>query len=198
MAEKESLKNNSNPDKTVDNSAKPVDKSVSKRGGARPGAGRPKGKMEAKTIEKMHIKKAFEDRVAKNADQLFNAQMSVALGCQYLFKRERSGTGKKARWGKFMIVEDPEEILKYLDGEFKNSATKYFMLSTEKPDVKAIDSLLDRGFGRAPQNLNIKDDRPDPIAALLGKFGLLDDEEEDSEDAEQIEGSESSTPTIVS
>lgn len=203
MSDDESLKNNSNGDKTVDKSAPSVDNSKAKqgsidgvnkstgkkrgRGGARPGAGRPKGKMEAKTIEKMHVKKAFEDRVAKNAHRLFNAQVTLALGTQYLFKRQKVKSGKRWRWTPFERVTDPEEMLAFLDGDFSKDADKvYYMITADKPDSKAIDSLLDRGFGKAPQNLNIKDDRPDPIATILKKFGLLEDEGDSS--AGQTEG----------
>lgn len=155
-----------------------------KNGGARPGAGRPKGKLSPKTIEKLAVKKAFEDRVAKNANSLFNAQITVAHGAQYLFKRYKVGKG----WSKFERVTDPEEMAEYLDGDFAEDKDRvYYMLTAEKPDVRAIDSLLDRAFGRAPQNLNIKDDRPDPIAAILQHFGLI----EGDTDAEQTEDSES-------
>lgn len=194
MGENESLKNNSNEGKPVDNSTPPVDKSPSKqgskvippkkkpkkkgRGGARPGAGRPKGKMEPRTLEKMAVKKKVEERIAARAEDLLNAHLTVALGVQYVFTRRLVKTKKGPRWSKFERVLDPDEIRKFLDGEFDKAKTQFYMITAEKPDVHAIDSLLDRSFGKAPQNLNIKDDRPDPIASILKKFGLLDDEGE--------------------
>ncbi len=42
------------------------------------------------------------------------------------------------------------------------------------PDVKEI---TDRTEGKAPQSIKIKDERPDPIFAILQGFGLLDDGE---------------------
>lgn len=208
--ESEKLKNNSVSEQPVDNSAIPVDKSKGKQrpkkvvkkstpkkpkknGGRRPGAGRPKGKMNARSIEKMAVKKEFEDRVAKQAHQLFNAQVTLALGEQYLFVRYQVKTAKGMRWSKFERVTDPEVMIQYLDGDFKDSKDQYFMITAAKPDAHAIDSLLDRAFGKAPQNLNIKDDRPDPIATILKKFGLLE-EEGDSNNARQTEGSEN-TPS---
>lgn len=188
----EKPKNNSVQAAPVDNSGKAVDKPKPKQrgknGGRRPGAGRPKGKMNAKTIEKMAVKKQFEDRVAHHADALFNAQVSLAIGTQYVFMRYKVKTAKGVRWSKFERVTDPDEIIKFLDGDFEKSENEYYMITADKPDAHAIDSLLDRAFGKAPQNLNIKDDRRDPIASILKKFGLLE-EEGDSDNAGQAEGS---------
>jgi hypothetical protein len=194
MAEK--LKNNSVVNKPVDNSTNTVDKSKTKvggdkpkkNGGARPGAGRPKGSMNAKTKEKMAVKKEFEDRVAHHAHELFNAQVTLAKGTQFLIKRIRIKTAKGFRWTPYERVTDPEEMVAYLDGKYKNTDAVYYLLTAEKPDAKAIDSLLDRAFGKAPQNLNIKDDRENPIETILKGFGLLEDEG-NSDNAGEAEGS---------
>lgn len=189
--ELENLKNESSLTKTVDNLSQPVDKSKKvqgskkikkkstvkpKHGGKRPGAGHPKGKLHAKTLERMRIKAEFEDRVAHHANALFNAQMSLAMGSKFVFKRVRTKTSKGYRWSRFEVVQDPAEIMKFLDGDFKKAENEYFMITTDKPDSKAIDSLLDRSFGKAAQSLTLKDERPDPIAEILKKFDLLDDE----------------------
>jgi hypothetical protein len=176
----EKLEKNTNTALIVYKSVEPVDKSVTKKGGTwggrRPGSGQRKGKKQKRTIEKLAVKREFEDRVAQQAHRLLSAQLSVALGTQYLFMRFKVKTAKGWRWSKFERVEDPGVMLRYLEGELKSSDEEYYMLTAEKPDVGTIDSLLDRAFGRAPQNLNIKDDRPDPIAAILAQFGLLEEE----------------------
>jgi len=64
---------------------KPKKDSVKQNGGARPGAGRkPGGENEATKFKHAAIKK-FRERVAQNADRLFNAQVSLATGMQVLF-----------------------------------------------------------------------------------------------------------------
>lgn len=200
----ESLKAKPKSTKPVDKSVETVDKSKpqkSKRGGVRPGSGRKKGKLEPQTIEKMKIKTEMERRIARNADRLLNAQMTVALGAQYLIKRTKvpyKRNGKTYyRWGNYQRVTDPDEMLGYLDGAFKDSEDQYYMLTAEKPDVKAIDSMLDRAFGRAPQNLKIQDDRRDPITIILAKFGLLPDEGE-SDNAGQAPGAQGAPPKSLS
>lgn len=201
----EKLKNNSDLQQNVDNSSKAVDKSEKKQGlvksrkkstgqpkkngGARPGAGRPKGKMNALTIEKMKIKKEFEDRVAHHAHTLFNAQMTLAMGTQFLLKRTKVKNKKGWRWTPFEKVTEEQEMIDYLDGKFKDDTSQYFLLTAEKPDSKAIDSLLDRGFGKAAQSLTLKDERPDPIEEILKKFDLLDDEGNPTGNARQTQSS---------
>lgn len=225
--ETEILKNNSAKSQDVENSKEPVEnnddkqRSVStsddnkkkanvekpekgKNGGARPGAGRPKGGMNKASITKMEAKKKFELRVAKQADVLYNAQFTLATGTQYLFKRfkieykDKKGN-TKWKWSPIEIVSDPNEIASYLDGEYKDDDTTYYMITAEKPDVKAIDSLLDRSFGKAPQSLKIHDDRPDPIGLILAQFGITPDtisltEGEESSDDGEVKNTEGTSP----
>jgi hypothetical protein len=145
-------------------STKPVDKPVDsvdnpkQNGGARPGAGRPKGAISPETKLKIAAKQQFEERVRSHAKELFNAQ-----------------------------------ITRFLDGKYSEDTHQYYMLTVEKPDARAIDSLLDRAFGKAPQSLEIKDERPDPIEEILRKFGLLEEEGNSTNDG-QTESSEGTSP----
>lgn len=115
------------------------------KGGKRPGAGRPKGSLDTRTIEKKKAEQLFTDRVIKNVDKLFNAQISIAEGCSYLYRVDKVGKGSKER-EEHVLVEDPEEIKGYLDG---NTNGEYYYITTKTPDNKAIDSLMDRAFGKA-------------------------------------------------
>ena len=72
-----------------------------------------------------------------------------------------------------------------MDGEFENDdSVMYVMLTADKPDAKAIDSMLDRGFGRAPVTIETPDKR-DPVEMLLTKFGLLEEGTEDAGETEE-------------
>lgn len=194
MAEEQTEKLIPNSDST-----QPVDKPVDsvdnpkQNGGARPGAGRPKGAISPETKLKIAAKQQFEKRVRSHAKELFNAQITLAMGVQYVMKRERIQTKKGWRWTRFEKVEDPEEIARFLDGKYSEDTHQYYMLTVEKPDARAIDSLLDRAFGKAPQSLEIKDERPDPIEEILRKFGLLEEEGNSTNDG-QTESSEGTSP----
>lgn len=136
-------------------------KNESSWGGARPGAGRPTGKQNASTMERAAIKKAFEERVAANADRLFNFQMTLAQGVTYLF---RIHTDEKGNKSKPELVESQAEISAYLNGEYDGDPEDYYFITTERPDNKAIDSMLDRAFGKAPQKLEHSGPDGEPIA----------------------------------
>lgn len=120
----------------------------------RPGAGRPPGRQNATTIEKTAIKKAFEDRVASNADVLFNVQFNLAKGEQYLMVKYEVGNGKDKRTVT-EVVDDPDTIKQYINGELEDE-DDYYYISTKPAVGAAIDSLLDRAFGKAPQKMEME------------------------------------------
>jgi hypothetical protein len=133
-------------------------------GGKREGAGRKPGQLEQKTIEKIHVKKAFDRRVMRHADELFNAQFSLAVGSTYIYRVEETtgANGKIKR--EHILVTNPQEIKEVLDeneGMSGKVGDNYFIVTTAAPDNRAIDSLLDRTFGKAQQSVEIKDERED-------------------------------------
>lgn len=131
---------------------KPTGKSRTGRGGARPGAGRKKGKLEPQTIERHKVLEAFRIRVAKNADRLFDAQMSIAMGVSYLYriKKDEKGNSKKPE-----LITDPMVISAYLDGDYEDCQDEYYYISTERPNNQAIDSMLDRTFGKPDSKVDV-------------------------------------------
>lgn len=139
------------------------------RGGPRPGSGRPKGTVEPQTIERMEALQRFRSRVAKSVDKLYAAQLSLATGVQMLFRIEIDEKGKES---KPEMVSDQEEIQKYLAGDFTEDHAKYYFLATERPNNQAIDSLMDRTFGKAQQNVKVEDERPNPLLEIMEKYGL--------------------------
>ncbi len=127
-------------------------KEKSKWGGKRSGAGREKGSLNKATVEKKVAEKIFEDRVVKSVDRLFDSQMSLALGTSYLYRIDEVEEGKKIK-KVHTLVTSSQEIKEYLDGDVE--ADSYYYITTEKPDSRSIDSLLDRTFGRAKQKIEI-------------------------------------------
>jgi len=129
-------------------------KKKSNWGGKRKNAGRKLGKQNKATKEKLATLKEFKERVRKNANRLFNSQMSLAEGCSFLFciKTIKKGNTSKRITKK---VSDPKIIKAYLDDELDNKKDEYYFISTEKPDNRAIDSMLDRAFGRATQSMEL-------------------------------------------
>lgn len=129
-----------------------------KHGGKREGAGRKPGALNKKTLEAMEVKKAYLDKVRRNADQLFNAQFSVAKGTQMLFviKTDSKGNRRKPE-----MVTDPEIISQFLEenegmsGTLGDDDSEYFFLTTRMPDSRTISDMLDRALGKADQAIDV-------------------------------------------
>lgn len=124
-------------------------------GGARPNAGRHLGSENEETRKKRIVEKEIKQRVLRSADKLINAQMSLAQGVQmlYVIEKTEKGANKKPR-----LIKDQTIIEKFLAGELDNEPDEYYFITTEKPDNRALDSLLDRIFGKAVSNLDITSD----------------------------------------
>lgn len=125
-----------------------VDVTVIKKGGVRPGAGRPRGSKNPLT-KKVGIKeKTIKERVLKNVDDLVTSQIALAKGLSYLYKINMKNVNGR-RKAIHILVTNPKEIQEYLDGD--RGDEEYYYITAEKPDNRAIDSLLDRAFGKAGQ-----------------------------------------------
>lgn len=142
--------------------------------------GRKTGKTPA-IIERDAAIKVFREKVAQNADRLFQWQLGLAKGAQYLFRidKEWVKTGSKKngeengffRNKKPVLVESPTEMLQYLEDEITNGddqddqdpAASYYFLVAKDPSNQAIDSMLDRTFGRAKSELEVNITIPKPI-----------------------------------
>ncbi len=140
-----------------------------RKGGKRAGAGRKPGVKTKVVLEREATLKAFRERAMKHADILFNSQITIARGQTFLYKIEKEliigpKGGKTYRSKKPELVTSQYEIEMYLEGlieegdkddENDRRATYYF-LTTKEPNNNAIDSLLDRTFGKSAQSLEIK------------------------------------------
>ncbi len=144
------------------------------KGGKRPGAGRPKGSLDTRTIEKKAAEKLFTDRVIKHVDQLFNSQLFLAEGQNFVYRIDyyKDEDGKKRK--KFVLVSDPEEITSVLDeteGLGGMVDEKYYVVTSKSPDNKAIDSLMDRAFGKAISKTELSGKDGDAIQVKVISYG---------------------------
>jgi len=124
--------------------------------------GRPKGTKSKATLEKEAVLKAFRERAMSVADQLLDSQLILARGQTFLYKITKElvidKKGKKTyRNRKPKLVIDQAEIEKYLEGLIdegdknnpKDPKDAYYFITTKEPNNSAIDSILDRTFGKA-------------------------------------------------
>lgn len=138
--------------------SKPKSKKKDGRGGARPGAGRPKG-PDPHTAAVREATIRFRSRVARNSGKLFNAQLAAALGTSHLFRKvkERNEEGKVIKTY-IEEVTDAKTIQEYLDGEYNggeslDDETNFYFITTRQPNNSAIVAMLDRGLGKVADKL---------------------------------------------
>lgn len=124
-----------------------------------------KGKKTEKTLEKERVAAAMRQKIMSVAEELVNTQLHLARGQSFLYKVEKKwvSTGKDRGWWrreKPELVEDAGEIKEYLertitddeDIEDEDSGKTYYYITTKSPDGSVIESMLNRTFGRAPQD----------------------------------------------
>jgi len=135
---------------------------VRKNGGARPGAGRKKGGENEDTRKRRIAEKEYKERVVAHIHDLFNSQLNLAKGLTYMFRVDETEDDKGKKIRKHVRVEIPSEMIAVLDeldgdesGRVDDPAgeEKYYYLTTKDPDNRAIDSMMDRVFGKAPQTI---------------------------------------------
>lgn len=139
-------------------------------GGKRPGAGRKPGSRSAKTLEKMAVQKAFNERVMRHADHLFHAQLALSVGSVRVFRidEENDGNGKIKRT--HTLVTDVKEIKKVLDEHEGQSGIvddSYYFITEVMPDNRAIDSMLNRALGKPKETHEHSGLDGDPIEASV-------------------------------
>lgn len=132
-------------------------------GGAREGSGRPAGSKNKATMERKAVEEAMKERIMRSADALLNSQMNLAKGVQmlYVIKTETDEKGNKRKL-RPELVTSQFLIEEYLAGELTDdhgnrgdNEDEYYFITTERPDNRAIDSLFDRTFGKARQNIGL-------------------------------------------
>jgi len=141
-------------------------------GGYRPGAGRKKGKKLPKTIEREAARTQLQQMVLQRLKPIFEHQYSLVQGISYLYRIDEGPNGGKEH----VIVEDKDEIGDILaqmhdsNGELVDGVynDKYYYITVKPPENKAIDSLLDRVFGKSPQALT--GEKGGPIEVTITKY----------------------------
>lgn len=117
--------------------------------------GRKPGSLNKKTIETKVAEEEFRQRILSELQELIRAQLTIAKGASYLFKivEEKDSKGRVLS-KKHILVEDPNEIIDFLDeleGEDGVVNDSYYYMTTKTPDNRALDSLIDRVFGKSMQ-----------------------------------------------
>lgn len=162
-----------------------IKKKKPKWGGKRENSGRPLGGENEATKKRKVVEGEMKDRIIRSVDNLLNSQMNLAQGCQMLFKVKRDKKGKET---KPQLVTSQDEIERYLAGSEELDKDNYYFITTSVPDNRAIDSLLDRTFGKARQNIGLDggdEDKPIPIINLKNVIFPDNSDKQDNGDEQE-------------
>lgn len=134
---------------------------------------RKKGVKALEEVSKEVIEEEVNKRIGYHAHKLLNAQLSLALGTQHLYKvhvrYKKNGDQEKTH----VLVTDPEEIREFLDNPAKVQGSDYYVITTKAPSETAINSALDRLLGKASTKI-VGATNPDgsegPIKVVVANF----------------------------
>lgn len=97
--------------------------------------------------------RAYRERVCQQAQRLLDAEMSVAQGCSYLYRKPKASPKGEPR--KAELVTDEATIRAFVNGELDDDSTDWYFITTEKPDTLTIRNMLDRTFDKPAQRTEI-------------------------------------------
>lgn len=134
---------------------------------------RKKGVKALEEVSKEVIEDEVNRRIGHHAHKLLNAQLSLALGTQHVYKVNVKTNKKGETERKHTLVTDPEEIREILDNPAKTEGNDYFVITTKSPSETAINSALDRLLGKASTKI-VGATNPDgsegPIKVVVANF----------------------------
>jgi hypothetical protein len=104
------------------------------RGGKRPGAGRPVGSKDKRTLEKIEMDRQFRQRVSERFHELIDAQFDAAKGVSHMMAKDKAG--------KWTQVTDPKVMARCLD-----SGESFYKITAQNPNVFALKDIFDRMMG---------------------------------------------------
>ena len=105
--------------------------------------------------------RAYRERVCQQADRLLDAELAVAQGCSYLYRKPKTAPKGEAR--KAELVTSEVEIRAFLNGELDDSETEYYFITTERPDTATIRGMFDRTFDKPAQRVEVAGDQDTPL-----------------------------------
>ena len=135
-----------------------------KKGGRKAGAVSLVRKLELKQKEVM------ERMIYKKTAPLIRAGMISAMGQNFVYRidEERDSKGKLLN-RKHVLVTDPDEIANALDNieeGGQDPEEKFYYVTTKEPDIRAVEMLLNRAYGKPKESLKVEGEVKFSLKAL--------------------------------
>lgn len=159
------------------------------------------GKHKA-TLTKEAAWRQAEQAIIDRTMKLANAQSMLGLGTIQVFRvdahYEMFGKTKKLIKDKPVIVDDVNEIIEVLNYEYANGddpstpeddTPKFYFVETKEANNQAIDSQLNRIYGKAKETIDHKNNGKDFVPVIVGMQIMRDNKKEiqSSDDSKVID-----------
>ena len=125
------------------------------RGGARPGAGMPKGTVTQKTLDKEAARAALREVVLEQLRPLVKAQLDNAMGVSHFLLRDPKS-------GKFERITDPDQIQAALNADGAQEGSTYYIY-TKDPSVQAFTDLMNRTLDKPAEHVEMTGAEGQPL-----------------------------------
>ncbi len=149
---------------------------VMTHGGKRKGAGKKPGTKTAKVLDREETLRQWREKASERAMFLLDKQTHLAAGQTFLYRIDKERIGKNIyRAKRPVLVTNESEIHQYIDDlvagtidgdidDETNPGASFYFMTAKEPSNQAIDSMMDRTFGRAKQgDLDVNVRLPQPI-----------------------------------
>jgi len=128
--------------------------------------GKKKGAKNKKTIEAETALVLYKQEMLKELIPLIRSQQQLAKGLVVVLRRNLVKKGNRwVREGELTQVRDADEIERLLNSN--GQGENWHIITIKDPNVKAIQDILDRIFGKATETIKMEH---------KGKVIILDDE----------------------
>lgn len=131
--------------------------------GFQPGNRVGKGKQK-KTIDKEIALEELRQTVLKEIKPMLRSAVSNATGLTVMFQKKKvknKKTNKFERTGDLIRVTDADRVEELLKGNCLGD--DWYYITTKDPNIQALNTLLDRTFGKAKESLELSGTNGGPV-----------------------------------
>ena len=164
---------------------------------------KPRGLSKA-TITREQALLNVQQTIIERSMKLAYAQSMLGLGTIRVYRidshYEQFGKTKKLVKHKPVIVDDDDEITAVLDHEYSGASspdteTQFYFVEVQEPNNTAIDSQLNRVFGKARESIDVTSNGQS-IAPVIVGMRIIDNSIRTSEVVQQIESVERTSELV--
>lgn len=124
------------------------------RGGARPGAGKPKGYKHKHTLEKEAVRKAFHALLLERAIPIATRYVARAEGVMVMMVPTETGHER---------VRSESQIVELMSNPDLKNGVDYFLVEAVAPDSRVILDFVARLDGKPTERVEVSGPGGDPI-----------------------------------